>query len=39
MAESTNTLEICGVFIAAALVMKNRRKRRKSHLDKAMDFK
>ena len=28
MAESTNTLEIYGVFIAAALVMKNRRKRR-----------
>ena len=28
MAESTNTLEICGVFIAAALEMKNRRKRR-----------
>ena len=28
MAKSTNTLEIYGVFIAAALVMKNRRKRR-----------
>ena len=28
MAESTNTLEICGVFIAAALVMKNKRKKR-----------
>ena len=39
MAESTNTLEICGVFIAAALVMKNRRKKKQSHLDKAMDFK